>query len=347
MSRSVSLSFSARFILIFVFFFTLIIFLYQEIAEIRDHVLAIKRNTEYLAHSAKPPQRPPPLPIEEKSQNVHPWLSILIPTVPRKKDPEYLIKTLEILETQLEGFGSTVEVVSWNSNIGGFTVNNIFDQARKRWKDDLRFVFEQNPQPAIKFSRAQLAAGTANKPGVIVQKQARDVAGLLSFAAGRSDFALLIEDDWRFCEDALILLKYAIRKALRRDKDFISLVVSHGMNGIVFRNKDLTYFSDYLLQHQKRRPCDHLVIEWMAGETNESSKYKGNRAHFTFRYNLLEHFGVVSSVGHPWGNSPRCFEQLEMLFKVQAFDSKSCPKDDLWPCSGYSSVGFFSIQGKS
>jgi len=285
--------------------------------------------------------------VETHRQGAPRWLSILIPTVPRKDDPDYLIKTLEILETQLEGFGSRVEVLTWNSNVGGFGDNNIFQRAGKRWEDDPRFVFAQNPGPGVVFSKAELARGNANKPGVIVQKQARDVAGLLRYAAGRSDFALLIEDDWRLCDDALLLLEYAILKALRRDKDFISLVVSHGMNGIVFRNRDLEYFSGYLIKHQKRRPCDHLVIEWMCGETDESSRYKGNRSHFTFRYNLLEHFGRVSAVGHKWGDSPRCFEKLEMLFKVQAFDSKSCPKDDLWPCTGHSSIGFFSVGAKT
>jgi len=343
--KSLAISFVVRYIVVLVFF--AVIFVHLEITELRSHVLTIERKFESVASTTNPKYRMQWEPIDEKSENHRPWLSILIPTVPRKDDPDYLIKTLEILETQLEGFGSTVEVISWNSNMGGFTGNNIFDQAGKRWKDDKRFVFVQNPEPAINFPAALSKKGTANKPGVVVQKQARDVAALLRFAADRSDFTLLIEDDWRLCDDSLLLLEYAIRKALRRDKEFISLVVSHGMNGIVFRNKDLRYFAAYLLKHQKRRPCDHLVIEWMAGETEESSRYKGNRAHFTFRYNLLEHFGFVSSVGHTYGDSPRCYEQLEMLFKVQAFNSKKCPKDDLWPCSGHSSAGFFSIPKES
>jgi hypothetical protein len=108
------------------------------------------------------------------------------------------------------------------------------------------------------------------------------------------------------------------------------------MNGIFMHNKDLAVFADYLIKHQVRRPPDHLVVEWYAGETPEAAKYKGKRANIGFRYNLFNHIGVVSTLRSQRSTSyPRCYELLAepTVFQVEAFSPRECPKDDVWPCS--------------
>jgi hypothetical protein len=90
-----------------------------------------------------------------------------------------------------------------------------------------------------------------------------------------------------------------------------------------------------MVQNQKRRPPDHLVVEWYAGETPRSKTYKKNRANIGFRYNIFNHLGVVSTLRST--NSPgylTCYEELlePTVFEVEAFSVHQCPADDMWPC---------------
>ena len=92
------------------------------------------------------------------------------------------------------------------------------------------------------------------------------------------------------------------------------------MNGIIIRDEDVLGFSNYLLKHQERRPPDHLVVEWFAGENPESSLVKNGRAHLAFRYNILHHLGIVSTLRSAKSKAfPKCFEELgePTLFLVE------------------------------
>jgi hypothetical protein len=107
------------------------------------------------------------------------------------------------------------------------------------------------------------------------------------------------------------------------------------MNGIFLHSKDIRPFGDYLLKGQARRPPDHLVVEWYAGESVESRKYKGDRVNIGFRYNLFHHIGAVSTLRtEKSAIYPGCYDQLlePTVFQVEAFKPRECPHDDIWPC---------------
>ena len=138
------------------------------------------------------------------------------------------------------------------------------------------------------------------------------------------------------CPHALFSIQYMLTKAERYFSNFMMIRCSYGMNGIIIRDEDMRSFGDYLVEHQVRRPPDHLVVEWFAGETEQSNKLKAGRAHLSFRYNILNHLGKISTLRDAHSKAfPICYEDLgePTLFEVEAFDFLKCEDDDISPCN--------------
>lgn len=128
--------------------------------------------------------------------------------------------------------------------------------------------------------------GSPNKPGYKVRKQTRNIVSVMRAAAGRGEYFLFSEDDMLLCPNGMMATLSLLERAKSYDPDWIAIRASFGMNGIFMKSADLRFFSDYLIEHQARRPPDHLVVEWFAGETKQSAAYKRGRKHFGFRYNV-------------------------------------------------------------
>jgi hypothetical protein len=139
----------------------------------------------------------------------------------------------------------------------------------------------------------------------------------------------------KFCDYGFEAIQYLLEKSTLYHNDWLAIRASYGMNGIFMHYKDIQVFSEYLLSNQVRRPPDHLVVEWFAGETEVSKKYKGNRVNIGFRYNLFDHIGRKSTLRSAEQIAfPGCYDPLmePTVFKVEAFDPMVCPNDDIWPC---------------
>lgn len=95
----------------------------------------------------------------------------------------------------------------------------------------------------------------------------------------------------------------------------------YGLMGAVMKTRDLPHFTSYLNEHYGRRPPDHLIVEWYAGEKPQSAEYVGSRVHLTFKFNMFEHLGDSSTLRS--GKMPKfagCYNYLEapVLFEVRA-----------------------------
>lgn len=267
------------------------------------------------------------------------WLTIVIPTVSRGS-VDYISRTVRAIEAQrsrrpADPMGMSTGLLIVDNTLKDKGKHSAFEALRKRYGDEHRTSFQIQPKDGRAVDKGG-DAGNANKPGARVRQQTRDLVYTLRRAASSgAKHIFVMEDDFVLCPGGLSALHYMISKAYSMDPDWLAMKVSYGFNGILLRDKDIGAFADYLEKHQARRPPDHLQTEWWAGETPESSKYKSGRSYFVFRYNLLEHIGVQSSLrSDKMVGFGVCGQVMntELMFQVDAFDERRCADSDMTPC---------------
>eukprot|EP01032_Pedospumella_encystans_P020844 gene20844-23672_t len=292
-------------------------------------------------------------PVAASSEAAEKWLVIGIPTVARAHHEEYLLRSLDTLAAQLPSDPSDLMYDKIVVNIINLQINAQPDREHKVFYRAREVYSEASKHPKakyFKFSEVQSHEvildpvpnssprdlGNANKPGFLVRRQTRNIVTVMRKSLNIAKYYLFLEDDMQFCNNGLLAMQYLLNKASRYHPNWLAIRASYGMNGIFMHNNDLETFADYLLKHQARRPPDHLVVEWYAGETPEAGKYRGKRANIGFKYNLFNHIGVVSTLRSQKSTSyPKCYEPLlePTVFQVEAFNPRQCPRDDLWPCN--------------
>lgn len=285
---------------------------------------------------------PPPL---GKNGNINDkWLVIGIPTVGRPNNENYLIRSLQKMSSELPSHSSHLQyaqVIIAIVNVDGPS-HSRFYEAREIYRDSIYFKFfeldesEITRDPKGPHATAENDKGNANIPGYRVRKQTRNLVSVVKKTYFLGRYYLFLEDDMEFCHEGFLAIQYLLQKADRYHPNWLAIRASYGMNGIFMQREDVKVFADYLLKHQVRRPPDHLVVEWYAGESPESAAYKGKRVNIGFRFNLFNHIGIVSSLRSMKQTSfPVCYDLLlePTVFEVEAFSMKACPRDDIWPCN--------------
>lgn len=320
-----------------------------------ESVSQLQKCKQQLAHSEAAAVNGSHSSLSDSSDGKDAWLVIGIPTVSRAANQDYLLQTLSSIERQMptdpndllyhkvkvivvnvEGkshkrFYEAVDLFSRGRNkpdstFGLFefiTLSEEYKESTPEWRDPKQGATAAND------------VGNANFPGYRVRKQTRSIAQVLKRSKGLGKFYMFLEDDMLLCPNGFHSIQYMLSKASRYSPDWLALRASYGMNGIFIHDKDIAHFYHYLLDNQKRRPPDHLAVEWFAGETKVSRRYKNGRMNMAYRFNIFDHIGVSSTLRSVKQTSfPGCYDSLgePTLFEVEAFDPRKCPRDDIWPC---------------
>ena len=259
-----------------------------------------------------------------------------IPTVPRHRlvgdEAHYLERTLEALRREIAANGDadadadelSVKVVVVNHRPGEHAA---FMRASHRqdyngWATFLvptasHSQTPQTQQPPVNHHHRALDDR--------VVRQTLDVVATirLSLLAHEDDLYLAMEDDFEACAGFLHDLSSALAEADELHPTWIALRISYGFNGVVMPARDALALAAYLETHATRRPPDHLLVEFFAGETRESADHKRGRPHLAFRTNLLHHIGEASTLRPRRDAAPShaCGVPLDdgVLFPVESF----------------------------
>ncbi len=313
----------------------------QQLENLKDETIkhSLDGSVQHLEHQLPPAQ----------SSSMK-WLVIGIPTVARAHHEEYLLDALEAIAQQIPTDPDDlmynnilVSVINMQVNANTAVRHTVFERAKEKYSNHrLQSSFEFSELLAEEIlsdplpnRNAQNDPGNANKPGFLVRRQTRNIVTVMRKNINKAKYYLFLEDDMKLCQNGFLAINYMLQKSSRYHPNWLAIRSSYGMNGIFMRNNDLEPFAKYLIDNQVRRPPDHLVVEWYAGESKVSAAYKGKRANIGFRYNLFDHLGVVSTLrAQKSGSFPRCYELLAepTVFKVEAYSPVDCPKDDIWPC---------------
>ena len=279
-------------------------------------------------------------PKDYNTDSSPPWLLITIPTVPRKF--KYFSQALSEISDQIPLNCNFVKVLCIH-NVhpdNPSLIHERFESEKSLRAGDPRFIFVRAinnlPNPG------GVKEGSINFPGERVRAQTRDLVQTLRIAAEtKAKYILVMEDDFLLCKEALKTMVYMIQRmsAMYDHKQgWLLIRLSFGFNGFIMHGEDVPELARYLEAHQKRRPPDHLLVEWFAGETSESSAYKRNRVHAAYRYNILDHLGIHSTLRD--SQQPefiKCWRPLvfPIIFEVEVFKDScllSNSDEDIWPC---------------
>ena len=149
---------------------------------------------------------------------------------------------------------------------------------------------------------------------------------------------VFMEDDFVMCEDVSSHFIHVLNKA--SDPELFSGVrFSFGLNGVLVQRRDLPQMI-YMCEEYafKDFPIDNLLEEFLNKKTKMGKDYFKNREFFTYRYQLMEHIGKISSVGNDRDQEmmdltfPHCYEtqiysQIMNQYKLYCAHSLFSPCD--------------------
>ncbi|KAK9919150.1 hypothetical protein WJX75_009727 [Coccomyxa subellipsoidea] len=153
------------------------------------------------------------------------------------------------------------------------------------------------PDPAPDTEEPNDLNNPTNRPGRQVRKQTCDLITLLETSLPMSHYYLFMEDDFRLCPNGVRIIHYLVAKlnAAPETRQWLSVRLSYGMNGILLPNAHLSSLSQYLRLHTARLPSDLLYIEWLQGKRVDTNDSTSGKIQYVYQKNIMDHLGTLSS----------------------------------------------------
>lgn len=240
------------------------------------------------------------------------WMAIVIPTVSRSGEENYLGRTMDSLKREIpftdESFSGQIKVFVINHNKGE-KVHARFDE--------------------IEGSRLikKISGNKHVDSKVVHEQQTKDIIYSLNLMKKvNAKYVLLLEDDFEMCKNAFYAIEYVLRKSTKWNPNWIALRVSYGMNGIIIKKNDIdTFIAMFSTKLNVGKPPDHLFYDFCRSS---------GRDLMTYRNNLFFHIGKTSTFPNRQERySPLCWQtSFDWLQDFERFRNEDCPHEDISPC---------------
>lgn len=155
------------------------------------------------------------------------------------------------------------------------------------------------------MSNAQAGYGVTDD----TRKRSLDFAAMLDFllapeqirfeprnTVAIADVVLVMEDDFIFCPNTAERVAYVLQWAFSHPTEWSGVRISHGFNGIFLQRQDLSVLQSYVVKQFNTAPIDDMLGKFWTGADGSYPLFFGKRRFMTYRYNLMEHIGAVTSL---------------------------------------------------
>jgi len=297
------------------------------------------------------------------------YLTIVIPTVSRTSNVDYLTRTLYSIYSN-SYFGTTgssnmLRIILVNHNGQFESPHLVFESLKDKIlqstststsstayspqeQQNLSSLFLEFLRKTVEFiSSKQQARIGASKP---LFQQTTDFTWTIQHVLEKiqqqqlkTEYLLFMEDDWSLCTHGMLSIQYLISKATALFPQWIALRNSYGLNGVIIKSGDLSdmvsYYQGVLetarnnIASKDCKPPDHIVYDWFM--KHQQATTKPVRKLIVFRYNVFFHIGAVSTfAGRQARYTPQCYQYMyDWLLPNEIFNNEQCPKSDIWPCT--------------
>jgi hypothetical protein len=260
--------------------------------------------------------------ILKKEQNI---LNIVIPTVERRKVGfSYLNQTLTSLTTSFNE-------QQLKFNIHTFSKTPKIPFQFSNWHHHF-FKTPKNPKDYYPVIPAERDAKILHQ-----SLEWMEMMKIWENLCVKEDIFLYMEDDFTICPSSTLQI-YSLYHWMKLNKDVPAIKFSFGLNGIIMRCNDVKLLLKHVQHvcfpnHRVPFPVDWAILDFY------TSDIKQGKILHTYRYNLLDHHGGVSSVLNDDGvNGDRpiakCLTPMyhQSIFMQEKFQVWNCPESMLTPC---------------
>eukprot|EP01080_Neovahlkampfia_damariscottae_P006351 gene6351-10357_t len=271
------------------------------------------------------------LKIDSNFPSVQNKINIVIPTTKRRKvNYNYLIHTLTNLT-------KSFEEVNIDFKVNTFSTTKDIPFKMPKWN---HFQFEMSD-----ISRNITVKIRTDRDSKI-EKQTSSWIEMMKIwkkKCPKDDIFLYMEDDFIICPQATVHL-YSLYHTMKMRKDLVAVKFGFGLNGIILRCNELEKLTKFVEKTCFVHNQPPFPVDWAVGDFySDHSKHSDHRnISYTYRYNLFEHIGKVSSVANDDVKERAeadCFGPMyhQSVFMQEKFEIWDCPKNMISPCGMNSS----------